>query len=545
MESLTAVPAAPPPAHIVLVPTHLWGHARPMAVLAARMVRLRPVIVTLCLGNKIASRARGEIMHDIRAGPLGSGGEEALARLRVLEVEQGADHLDPAVFRDSFLEAWGRLCAGETVRVEAMDGTPCEVDFKTSPPSAVVVDVFGSEITAALHALREQAPEPKGLRIYSWTPVSSSYTAVRYSMNPLAMIEAVAAREGMSLEEAAVSVVSTPRGTAVDCPCIPPVYDYELEPQGFIWPRELMLRVWVKGARALRHVEGTISFDAREYHSEAAAIMRDLMGRTGKKVYFAGPLLTARSNEKCGRGAVAGTELGRWMDGQVEKRGARSVVYVSFGSLFWPSEPVKVFAALEELMDLGVPFIMPRSSPLVKLPAELERRMEESADVWLDDWLPQQDILEHPAVGWSLTHAGHNTVLECIQAGVPMILWPITVDQGPNALHLSTNLRIAFELLEVRSGTGAGPVRRLGDKRLSGTVESVRKEVREVLGRAFGEEGERMRARVGEVSGVLEAAWASGESAGDKEGVARREVKAFIDDVSAYPPARLVQAKST
>ncbi|KAI9070263.1 glycosyltransferase family 1 protein [Trametes sanguinea] len=205
--------AAPPPTHVLLVPTHLWGHARPMAVFAARMVRLRPsVVVTLCLGHKIYDRARAAIVRDFRAGPLrlrdGGGEREGLARVRLLRLEQGADHLDPAVLRDSFLDAWGRLCEGGTVRGEGADGTACAVDFKTTPLGAVVVDAYGSEIIAALHELRERAGTraPCGLRMYSWTPVSSSYMAVRYLTNPTATIEAVAAREGVSLEEAAVSV---------------------------------------------------------------------------------------------------------------------------------------------------------------------------------------------------------------------------------------------------------------------------------------------------------------------------------------------------
>ncbi|CDO75308.1 hypothetical protein BN946_scf184512.g1 [Trametes cinnabarina] len=450
----------------------------------------------------------------------------------LLKVGQGDHHLDPAVFRDSFWTLWERLCGGETVPVEGVDGTGRALSLKAAPLSGIVVDAFGSEIMALLHEQRTGAAPPlEGLRYYVWSPVSASYTAVRYWMNSLAAVEAMMEREGVSLEEAALAVrvflgsgsrsplvssvadggwdgaggqgslnarqvLPKKTGRLIECPACPPLYDYELEPQGYAWEPGLLVRVWAVGARAMRYADGSISLDARDYHPAATALMSEMMGRVGKKAYFAGPLVVARPDGQALREGGESAALGRWMDGQVERRGPRSVIYVSFGTLFWPRDAEKLAAAVEELLEVGVPFIMARSSPVVKLPEELVRRMEESGEVWLGEWLPQQEILGHPATGWCLTHAGHNTVLECIEAGVPIIMWPITVDQPVNAAYLSEDLRIGFELMEVRAGTGAGPVRRLGDKKLEGTAEAVRGELRQVLARAFGEEGEEMRKRM-------------------------------------------------
>ncbi|KAI0638662.1 hypothetical protein C8Q77DRAFT_1092160 [Trametes polyzona] len=129
----------------------------------------------------------------------------------------------------------------------------------------------------------------------------------------------------------------------------------------------------------------------------------------------------------------------------------------------------------------------------------------------------------HPATGWAITHGGHNTVLECILGGVPMIVWPIIVDQPPNALHLTDNLDIAYELLEVRNGTGIGPIYRTGRKPL-GTIDAVKAEARDVFERAFGEEGEEKRAHLPALREALQGAWAD-------NGVAKRETESFLNSL--------------
>ena len=90
-------------------------------------------------------------------------------------------------------------------------------------------------------------------------------------------------------------------------------------------------------------------------------------------------------------------------------------------------------------------------------------------------------------------------------------------------MHLSETLNVAYELIEVRHGTGAGKIYRNGRTPI-GTIDAVKAEVRDVLERAFGEDGAQKRANLLELRKTLQAAWA-------EEGVARREVEAFLDDI--------------
>ncbi|WRX22345.1 UDP-glucuronosyl/UDP-glucosyltransferase - like 10, partial [Theobroma cacao] len=51
----------------------------------------------------------------------------------------------------------------------------------------------------------------------------------------------------------------------------------------------------------------------------------------------------------------------------------------------------------------------------------------------LKEWVNQQDILAHPAVGGFVNHCGWNLVMEAAQRGIPMLAWPQHGDQRANA----------------------------------------------------------------------------------------------------------------
>lgn len=72
------------------------------------------------------------------------------------------------------------------------------------------------------------------------------------------------------------------------------------------------------------------------------------------------------------------------------------------------------------------------------------------------------------------------------------IAWPIEVDQPANAMHLTLNLDVAFELIEVRTGEAGLKLMYRGTQ-AKGLPEAVVAEAREVLHMARGEGGTRKR----------------------------------------------------
>ena len=48
-------------------------------------------------------------------------------------------------------------------------------------------------------------------------------------------------------------------------------------------------------------------------------------------------------------------------------------------------------------------------------------------------WIPQQDLLGHPAVKAFLTHGGIHSIYEALFHGQPMVIMPLGIDQFDNA----------------------------------------------------------------------------------------------------------------
>lgn len=92
------------------------------------------------------------------------------------------------------------------------------------------------------------------------------------------------------------------------------------------------------------------------------------------------------------------------------------------------------------------------------------------------------------------------------------ICWPYQADQPINSLHLTDNLDIAYELLEVRNGHGLKPIYRTGITP-SGTLDAVRTETNRVLDQAFGDDGKKKRANVEKLRDSLSQVWTEQGSA--------------------------------
>ncbi|OSD04696.1 glycosyltransferase family 1 protein [Trametes coccinea BRFM310] len=292
------------------------------------------------------------------------------------------------------------------------------------------------------------------------------------------------------------------------------MYDYELEPQGFRPPKQLLLRSMIKSVGALDWTDGLITVDALDCHREAAEAYTTFFAGRNQRMYFARPLIAARHPLPSLEDAQA-TEALIFMDKQLKERGERSVIYASFRSLFWPQDPAKLNTALDHLTESGIPFIMSRPSPAAKLSERGSCRGSEYKCVF----------------GKLAPTTGHS------RSPIPMILWPITVHQSTNAVYLTDVLDIADELIEVRTGVGAGPRRRTG-KAPFGTLDAVREELRNVLASAFNQDGVEKRQKLLIVRKSLEDAWS-------EKGTARQEVADFLDHVMALPASTLFPAQAS
>jgi hypothetical protein len=116
-------------------------------------------------------------------------------------------------------------------------------------------------------------------------------------------------------------------------------------------------------------------------------------------------------------------DLKRWLDGFPK----RAVVYVSFGSMIRLSTDrlvmlLSAFSALDApVLWAGGPGT--NAVPTLSLPKTIR----------IEAFVPQKSVLSHTAIGACVTHGGSGSVLECLAAGVPMVVMPLMWDQPYNA----------------------------------------------------------------------------------------------------------------
>ena len=212
----------------------------------------------------------------------------------------------------------------------------------------------------------------------------------------------------------------------------------------------------------------------------------------------------------------------------LDKHETNSVLYISFGfvtpsllfyfddanvsndfrSHFFPvTTPEYVTALLSTLEELSFPFIFALGGLTAKngLSADTISRINSSGKGLIhNSWIDQRGVLQHPSTGWFLTHGGFNSISESLAQGVPMICWPMSHgDQFMDAAMLSTRDEpVAFELLQTRMFEARGPPGRGGGV-IKGEVEDVKREMRDVLTKARGKEGEVVRKNVEAMAKLL------------------------------------------
>ncbi|XP_027352707.1 soyasapogenol B glucuronide galactosyltransferase-like [Abrus precatorius] len=198
----------------------------------------------------------------------------------------------------------------------------------------------------------------------------------------------------------------------------------------------------------------------------------------GIKLWSVGPV-SAWANkddeEKVNRGHREGlAQESEWLNWLNSKQN-ESVLYVSFGSLtrLPHAQIVEIAHGLENSGHNFIWVIRKKDGDEDghNFLREFEQRIKESNKgfiIW--NWAPQLLILDHPAVGGIVTHCGWNSILESLNAGLPMITWPMFAEQFYNE-------KLLVDVLKMGVPVGANENKlwmRLGDEAMIRREEIVK-----------------------------------------------------------------------
>ncbi|ROT37642.1 UDP-Glycosyltransferase/glycogen phosphorylase [Sodiomyces alkalinus F11] len=497
--------------HMVFSAKPGMSHLRPLCLLASKIASRQPVIISFLVANV------GDIY-------------DKLAR-ELRRYQTDADEPCPGVIR---LLAVGEL-VGEKSELEmklgfrrvwkcAFDETPmhCHRTGAVFPPvpRPLLVLLDGFQYTW-FDVVRDFKPSPPILQWMSMSPLSLLRFAGPPECGPMG--DALRDFYDGKVTTAQVQRLET-AGNIIKLPGIAPMYDWEFQPE------ELNLAVkeniWDKISRVAKFVHDadgfvttwSVSYDREECLREFKAYVNSIRGRPA---FHLGPLLplidgSADFNSQC----LAAEQLSMptesfeatmtFLDRIATERGARSLMYISFGSEHWPSSTERLYDLLMSLKAKDIPYILAHARCPEAVIRDLIAMFGDPRLNLFINWAPQQSILSHKACGVFLTHGGPGSTLEAATQSVPMICWPFPVDQADSTCHVVQSLEIGWELREVRSGdAGRRPV--LATGRSHGhDRDAARAEFNRVLDEAFGPEGEKKREKARRLAEELGACWSPG-----------------------------------
>ncbi|KAI0633343.1 UDP-Glycosyltransferase/glycogen phosphorylase [Trametes polyzona] len=506
-----------PRKHIVAYPFQAWGHARPLINLVTRLVKLRALDVTLLVTDGFLDQAMAEVGRNF--GPDEPGFVESI---RVVSL--GEAHFTKLAELDKvFEETWKQLVAGEEIVCKKTGARHASLP----KPQAAIIDMFGIE---SFHTIKRLSGD--SVKVHIWC---SGLTAAMFHLfgpeefggkgNVRVKAEEEARRTGASAQDIILREYMGTKGEVVRVPGMPPMYDHEYYPQPSHLPPPMVIGVFARLYEMLEACDGMLLYTSEAYEPEAVAAMRKWFSKTSRGIYTTGPLmpLGAQATEYERKQSKDADKIQAFLDATLAASGERSLLYISFGSMVHgENETKKLWTLLDVVMELSTPFIMSHASSSSEVPSDVKEKIDSYSRGLLSPWTPQQTILEHAATGWFLTHGGHNSVMEAVTAGVPMIFWPFAADQPLSAVHVTENIKAGYELIETRTGPeGLKPIYRTGRKPV-GTVEALKAEARDVLQRAFGEDGARKRANLLKITPAVRREW-------DEGGKARKDMIAFAD----------------
>ncbi|KAF7968856.1 hypothetical protein HWV62_29172 [Athelia sp. TMB] len=552
-------------AHLVVVALPLWGHTRPLCVFIAKLQQQSRCLVTFFVAELLLAKVTAEIarqyapadaalLASIRSAlPLPSPSpshsapkpKPLLTRsariISILDAQRDNGDLPKviAAYAPAYAAPYAALVAQQPLTC-----TTGRVHAAAPPPSAVILDFLAPAQLQATRAVTGSA-----VPVFAWV-TGSAPVIIRYycpedvgGLGDVAgRARAAAAATGKEYERMIEAEYGRCEGEVICIPGMPAMFDYECFPQDVSsttclrW-RELMQSScpspsrsstpWRASsssephpptpspprdacspvpARTLNDSDGTIINTSEAYESVFIETLRGWLSGMGKAFFSVGPTTPAdfRASGDLDRTDDQG-EIAAFLDGALEQYGKESVIFISFGSTFWPKDEAFVEEILNVMIEKEFPFIFAYGSPAAKLP-----NIKSSPKGLLAKWVPQQYVLNHPALGWFLTHCGQGSTTEALASGIPMICYPFASDQPFNAAYLSMTLDVAFELLQVRTGVpGTKPALRTL-KAPQSTRAAVREEIAGVVDAARGAAGRRKRANAQRVRGLLAGAWAAG-----------------------------------
>ncbi|CAE6482197.1 unnamed protein product [Rhizoctonia solani] len=463
--------------HIVFIPAPSWGHLRPAMKTSLRMVeKFQDLFISLFVYDSEVPKATKYL--DTQPATYSD-------RIRIVAAS-GSDEepalppgspIEKVINMEKYFDSWITKELGQTTITQVQGRS-------VGKPSWIIEDLFNGGVSLACKDLHK-------------LPIALCQQGNKENGHAARIYENLAQRTDLSLNELGETYLQELSSRLICIPGLPVHHEWELATQYFPFMPPLVTRMLRRRENVIQHVDSILCCSTFEMEPISAAALSNALNKPITP-FFIGPAVDA----VLPRQTEPDSPVTQFLDRAYAEKGAHSVIYIAFGTAFFPlpSSMSHLTTILDEIPSHGFKFIF-------ALPSARAKQLDQS---WMDnhiqagnaifpEWTNQTAVLEHPAVHYFLSHGGWGSSTEALVRGVPMIFWPFVSDQPANSMQIATLHNCGFELLQVRTGPAKSTAYQNGSEvEIVGTENAVREEIRHILELSKGPRGthQRMNARM-------------------------------------------------
>ncbi|KAJ1301949.1 hypothetical protein OPQ81_000788 [Rhizoctonia solani] len=474
--------------HIVFVPGVSWGHLRPAVKTSVRMVEKFPdLFISLFVKDS-------EVPKTTKY--LDSQSSASSSRIRIIAASSSGKSnqvISLSNMFDVFIDLEGSFKLWITGELERDVNIPIDSRL-VSKPSWIIEDQQTGGVSLKCKDVHK-------LPVVSWWSTTATSFISRHGDEEHGhggrIFETIAQRQHGPLAQAGEVYLQEVSDRLICTPGIPAHHEWELVPQYNPLIVSIIVPVHERGASMIKNVDIVVCCATFEMEPIAASALSNAFGKPITP-FLIGPCVDLKASPGY---SDSDSTVMRFLDRAYTEKGAHSVVYIAFGTFFFPppSSISHLTTVLDEITKSGLRFVLALSNVNAKLDTSWMDVHVQAGNAIFPKWTNQIAVLEHPAIHYFLSHGGWNSSTEALVRGVPMIFWPFGSDQPGNAMQIATVHDCGFELLQVRTGPAKSMAYQNGQEvNIIGTDDAVSKEMRRILEFSKGPRGQhqRMNARL-------------------------------------------------
>ncbi|CAE6476114.1 unnamed protein product [Rhizoctonia solani] len=490
--------------HVVFVPGPSWGHLRPGLKTSLRMVEKFPdLFISLFVYHTEVPRAIKYLS-----------GQPSVYSRRIKVVTASSSDVPPPVDSGNLVEMLAYMEESfklwitnelQQAAVVQTEGQP------VSAPSLIIEDIFNGGMSLGCKDVHK-------LPLVAWWLMTAAslmiLTGNNESGHEAGVIDSLALLSVQGEQDlftkAGEVYLQEVSDRLIRIPGLPAHHEWELNTQYLPFVPPFLVFMVPRVKNMLRHVDTIVCCTTFEMEPISAASLSNAFDKPITP-FFIGPSVDLTPPHR----ADPESSVTQFLDRAFAEKGAHSVIYVAFGTVFFPlpESASHLMAALDEIPKAGFKFIFALSSAHAQIDKSWMDAHVQAGSGIFPEWTNQTAVLEHPAIHYFLSHGGWNSSTEALVRGVPMIFWPFIGDQPTNAMQIATVHDCGFELLQVRTGPAKSTAYQNGAEiEITGTDDAVREEVKRVLELSRGSRGEHQRVNVRLLGRVISDSLAPGGS---------------------------------